>query len=187
MLNKIKAIEYLLKENFQVEKSEKFIEFDEETVFLNNYSSKISVVLKEYQKFQEEKIIEDVVKTRAFLRNLDINIWNTYYLILLDNELNYFEDVKKYYSIEKNSKGIRKYLLVNNNDFIRMPFLEKKTSLSKETLDFKKSIHELTVSKDEDINNLIEWIFDNNGEFDTIKRNILKGKVKEIFIGDVIK
>jgi hypothetical protein len=179
-INKIKAIEFLSKLDFQVEKSELFIEFDDEIAYLFNPKNNISLIIKQYKKFDEKEIMNDVIKARLLLRELDINIWNTYYLILLDEN----DFSKKWYNIEKNSKGIRKYLIFSEDDFLRIPFLERKPTEILGDLVFDNNLSEILSSENDAVNKLIRWILDDEGEFSVINHNKLKEKVRQIFIGE---
>ncbi|WP_328178487.1 ABC-three component system middle component 1 [Peribacillus frigoritolerans] len=86
------------------------------------YSNKQYLVVVKYYKNPSKEIIRnESIKIREELFHLNFNVWNAYFLICID------EDVSKdfLYLIEKDTKGLRKYVMKDIKDFDRIPILSK--------------------------------------------------------------
>ncbi|MGT2625116.1 ABC-three component system middle component 1 [Streptococcus thoraltensis] len=68
------------------------------------------------------KNIREVIK-----KDTRYNLWNTYFLILVNK--NSFNE--KYYYIERDVRNLRKYVIQNEMDILRLPFLEISNSNKK--------------------------------------------------------
>lgn len=86
----------------------------------------IKVLVKHYNIAPEPKHVGDeAIELRERLLELDMNVWNTYYLICIDNEVE-FDDI---YIIERNTRGLRKYVIREIFDLSRIPFLDAQGQL----------------------------------------------------------
>ncbi|WP_144499216.1 ABC-three component system middle component 1 [Bacillus sp. FDAARGOS_235] len=86
----------------------------------------INVLVKHYNIAPEPKHIGDeAIELRERLLMQDMNAWNAYYLICIDNEVE-FDDV---YIIERNTRGLRKYVIREIFDLDRIPFLNTHSQL----------------------------------------------------------
>lgn len=181
-MDKSKLLSVLDKFNFVVEKSEVFSVFDEEFIYCVNKNNNISIVIKKYKEFSEENILEDVLKARGLLRENNINIWNSYYLILFSNPKNLLKTKPNVYSIERNSKGLRKYVVLNEDDLYRIPFI-KPDQINRANLDFQTNFMEILNTDDSDISKIIRWIMESDGDLIEIKKRTIKEKISEIYNG----
>ena len=87
--------------------------------------------------FREEinniaKNIREVIK-----KDTRYNLWNTYFLIFVNK--NSFNE--KYYYIERDVRNLRKYVIQNEMDILRLPFLDRsnsnrKTKQAEESISF---------------------------------------------------
>jgi len=82
---------------------------------INNIAKSIREVIKEYTKY---------------------NLWNTYFLIVV-NKNSYNE---KYYYIERDVRNLRKYVIQNEMDILRLPFLDILNS-NKEAKQVEESLY----------------------------------------------
>ncbi|MFT4407461.1 ABC-three component system middle component 1 [Bacillus cereus] len=86
----------------------------------------INVLVKNYNIVPDSKHIGDeAIELRERLLMQDMNVWNAYYLICIDNEVK-FDDV---YIIERNTRGLRKYVIREIFDLSRIPFLDNKSKI----------------------------------------------------------
>lgn len=81
---------------------------------------KFNILLKYYPKPSVEIIKEESKKLREELFYGNYNVWNSYFLICVDESAS--KDFT--YLIEKDKKGLRKYVIKNQKDFDRIPFLD---------------------------------------------------------------
>ncbi|KXW06365.1 hypothetical protein NTPn15_10500 [Streptococcus pneumoniae] len=95
-----------------------------------------------------EEINERAKNIREVIKNeTRDNLWNTYLLILINK--NSFNE--KYYYIERDVRNLRKYVIQNEMDILRIPFMEisnrnKKTKQVEESISFtSEKIKELYV------------------------------------------
>lgn len=89
----------------------------------------IFVFIKLYDDIQinPDQIIRDVIKIRRNLeRSTGVNIWNSYMLACLNSSSDsYLELVMK---VEKDTTAIRKYIIQQEKDLDRIPFLDNTRS-----------------------------------------------------------
>ncbi|WP_330162647.1 ABC-three component system middle component 1, partial [Streptococcus pneumoniae] len=60
------------------------------------------------------KSIREIIKN-----HVEYNLWNTYLLVLVD--INLFNE--KYYYVERDVRNLRKYVIQNEKDISRIPFI----------------------------------------------------------------
>ncbi|MGR5879235.1 ABC-three component system middle component 1 [Bacillus pacificus] len=92
------------------------------TYYENKY---ISVLLKSFSEFPTSDMFKhECLNIREILIDLDKNIWNSYYLICLEGEI---EGLNKdlIYLLERDKVAIRKYVIQNKSDIYRIPFLSR--------------------------------------------------------------
>lgn len=84
----------------------------------------INVFLKVYNMDVEAKnIIDDTLKIRRQLvNNQEVNIWNSYMLIFLQEESDSYIDLVL--NVEKDTTALRKYVICKESDINRIPFLD---------------------------------------------------------------
>ncbi|MGW5952466.1 ABC-three component system middle component 1 [Bacillus mycoides] len=177
-MNKTRLLEVLDSHKFTVEKSEMFLKNHEEFVYCVNEDKHLSLIVKEYQEYSQSKIINDVMKVRTILKEHEINIWNSYYLILCTSVELLEEIGTKIYSIERNSKGLRKYVIMSEADLYRIPFI--KDSYSEEiSLNFETNFEEILSTSDQEVSMLLKWILESDGDFLEIKKPLIKDRINK--------
>ncbi|MGV3266478.1 ABC-three component system middle component 1 [Cytobacillus pseudoceanisediminis] len=178
-MNKSELLEVLDRQKFIVKNTEMFQKNYKEFVYCYNYEKKISLIVKEYEQFSQSSIVEDVMQVRMLLRANEINIWNSYYIILAPRLSEQAE--KKIYSIERNPKGLRKYVITNERDLYRIPFIKLEQS-SGILLNFESSFNDILSSNDQDVIKFLEWIMESQGDTIEIKKSIIKDKITKSFV-----
>ncbi|MCC3359552.1 ABC-three component system middle component 1 [Bacillus sp. REN16] len=179
-MDKSKLLQYLDDNKFIFEKSEIFIRGDEEFIYCINRNTNISIVIKQYKDFDLSEILQDVTIARSILRENDINIWNSYYLILFLDPDSLLESISKIYSIERDSKGLRKYVILDEDDLYRMPFFEPNRT-SGISLDFETNFNEIIFTENREIITLMKWIMEMNGDLIDLKKQKIKEKISEVY------
>lgn len=180
-INKPELIEILARNSFFVLNTHIFKNNLFDFTFL--YSDVISkgIIIKEYNDEESLKSVnQEVVLVKEILKKLNYNVWNVYYFVLIDIG---YEQNKKFYSIERDSRNMRKYILQTVEDVKRVPFLEVVSNSEKEKkvlIDFHGFIED---SKDIEINNIVTEIINCEGEYKELSkqkiRNILKEKLSQ--------
>ena len=181
-MDKSRLLSILDKYSFIVEKSEVFSKLDEDFIYCVNKDRNISIIIKQYKEFNQMSILDDVIKVRGILRENNINIWNSYYLISFVNSEVLSGSESKVYSIERNSRGLRKYVIINEEDLYRMPFI-KPYQAERVLLDFKTNFNEILETEDKEITKVLRWIMESNGDLVDIKKQTIKEKISEIYFG----
>lgn len=181
-MNKIKLLEVLYKHHFIVEKSEVFLNNHEEFIHCINKDNQISLIIKEYRHQDLLNVDNDVMKVRAILRENNINIWNSYYLVLLvSGEISAAVD-SKIYSMERKPQGLRKYVIISENDLYRIPFIANR-KVDTVSLNFAANFDEFLKTDDIEAKDFLEWIIESGGDFIEIKKKIVREKVNELIKG----
>lgn len=180
-MDKIKLLEILSNKNFVVKNSEFYLGNHEEFIHCFNEDKKISLIIKEYETKDNTTILNDVMKVRKILRENNVNIWNSYFLILLNQGDSENIDVKNY-GIERNSQGLRKYVINDNNDVYRMPFIKKDDGNSTK-LDFTGDFKEILKTDDSELQDYLNWLIDTDGDMVEIKKKVIKEKINELIKG----
>lgn len=144
----------------------------------------INVFLKGYDKYLEvADVIRDTIEVRKQLENnFEVNIWNSYMLICFEkSDKPYIDLVMK---IEKDTTAIRKYLICEESDLDRVPFLDNTDS---ESVKPKKILTEESKNLGDikELVNLIqELTFQEGGKIAPKKlRSILETKYLKEIIG----
>lgn len=135
----------------------------------------LNVIIQNLDIGMELKDIkEEVIRMREKLHQVQINVWNTYYILCADEQI---VDNENLFFIERDSTGLRKYVVKEEEDINRIPFLDNqpvnridnpikiKDSISKndKTIDFLFNFIEENngaeqIISDEDINEMIDRI-----------------------------
>jgi len=135
----------------------------------------LNVIIQNLDIGMELKDIkEEVIRMREKLHQVQINVWNTYYILCADEQI---VDNENLFFIERDSTGLRKYVVKEEEDINRIPFLDNqpvnridnpikiKDSMSKndKTIDFLFNFIEENngaeqIISDEDINEMIDRI-----------------------------
>ncbi|MFB9274173.1 ABC-three component system middle component 1 [Cohnella cellulosilytica] len=81
-----------------------------------------NVVIKKLHYSEEINLIKSFsMEIRSILIGLKENIWNTYLLFCIGNEV----DFETNYKIERDTQALRKYAICNETDLNRIPFLDE--------------------------------------------------------------
>ncbi|HDR7378768.1 TPA: hypothetical protein QCX22_003944 [Bacillus toyonensis] len=178
-MKKSELLSILDSNNFIVSKSELFIKkSNTEYAYCFNRKLNTGFVVKKYQHFDYENILKDVIDVFLLLKKNEINIWNTYYIILLELDKESKEKHSDFYKIERNSQGLRKYVIMTKNDLYRIPFLFNLQN--KEELNHISNMKGFLHTGEKEIDDFIEWIIE-AVESDEIKRNDIKVRVDNLF------
>ena len=164
-MNYSNVLIWLRKRDFEVEHSEFF---HPHYVFCKK--DHINLVLKEYNnKPNSDKVRSDVIDIRTKLVKLGENIWNTYFLVCTEKQ----SDTPPY-SIEKDSVGLRKYVINSQEDFARIPFLD--TITTSNGASDKKTIMEIQKTVNVKLDRVVDFIISIEGH----ERELNKKEVIEI-------
>lgn len=216
-MKRSQCLKVLHTHNFIVQDSDFFLESNDLYYCYNQFLN-IGFVVKEYPNYCSDSIMSDVALARSILREINANVWNTYFIILLSNDnankntkdqldssdankdsndLLYRSDTnkdnnnpldssnfnkdsnKEFYQIERDSKGLRKYLILEEEDLYRIPFIRSEKE-QETSLNFASDFNEILKTKDQDVNELVEWIFSQDGEYKEIQKKNIKIKINEI-------
>lgn len=104
------------------------------------YRSPINhVVLKKIHTYDEiGEIMSFSSKIRSIQLDAKVNISNTYLLFCIMKELDY----ETFFMIERDTKALRKYVIRNEMDLNRIPFLDDLMNVSKDGIDIKEKQEE---------------------------------------------
>lgn len=174
-MNYNQAIEWLRQRNFKVEQSEKFY-----PDYFFCKKDQINVVVKEYkEKEVSSQVRSDAVDVRTILNKAGENIWNTYFFICKENE-----DVNIPYSLEKDSIGLRKYVINSPEDFNRIPFLDQENSYDGER---EASIKLPSINNTSNLEKVVERIISIDGLQRELGTDDLKSIMIDLYGMEVIK
>lgn len=119
-------------------------------------NGKINIAVKYYHYNPSFDLIKvESNKLREELFNLRYNIWNSYVFICVNNNN---EDRDFVYLVEKDTKGLRKYVIQTVKDFDRLPFLNTKKVASEFT-----EINSINKINNSEVNTILEYIKINQG------------------------
>lgn len=114
----------LLKNGFEVH------DIDEiEKMGASLYKSTVNnVILKKLHHVEEVNLVKSFsMNLRSILMDRNENVWNTYLLFCMDNEI----DFEINYKIERDTNVLRKYAICNELDLNRIPFLDEFREIKK--------------------------------------------------------
>ncbi|MFD5852492.1 ABC-three component system middle component 1 [Cytobacillus pseudoceanisediminis] len=165
-MEKNELLNWLRRNGFVVESSDSFFP---DYIFLKK--EHINLVIKDYRTDPTyTDILNDSMDIRLRLKKNNRNASNTYFLVLLQ------EDSKlSPYVIEKDSRGLRKYVITKFLDFKRIPFLDLSTEDNDK--DFKTDFLQGQVESDETIKQIINYIVENEGS----SRSLTKEEVNSAY------
>lgn len=151
------------------------LDFDESHPYLFFSKEQFNLVVCSYKnKININELNDEVQSIRTKLIRKNINIWNTYMLILFENEINFDEA----FLIEKNASSLRKYVITSMEDFKRIPFLD---NVEFDNNGFSTTEKISTISYTENLQRVINFIQENNGENEKFKANYIRSKVPLLF------
>ncbi|TKC14757.1 ABC-three component system middle component 1 [Robertmurraya kyonggiensis] len=168
-MDKQLVLNWLLKHGFVVQNSEQFYP----DIFLEK--EHLCVVVKEYkEEIDEGMIINDSVDIRIKLKKMNRNSWNCYFLILLSSK----SEISPYI-IEKDPRGVRKYVIKDYQSFKRIPFLD---FLSIHEVEKKiDQVSLLNINRDKKLQYLLEYIIKSGGNSRTLKSEEINSAFNILF------
>jgi len=163
-MNYREILEWLRCHNFEVGHSEFF---HPNYVFCKKEQT--NVVIKEYSDTNiTNQIRSDAVDIRSTLNKLGENVWNTYFLVCTNSN---FKSIP--YSIEKDSVGLRKYVINSTIDFKRIPFLDISTTLEDDDSNNDIKIYS---TQNDNLNSVIDYII----SLDGLQKDLKEAEMNEI-------
>jgi hypothetical protein len=154
-------------------------EIDYQT-FYDETNGKLIIVYNE-QIAQDDSLrekINDISKSiREIIKNhVEYNLWNTYLLVLVDK--NSFNE--KYYYVERDVRNLRKYVIQNENDISRIPFI----NILENKLD-NEELKGHSYSPSEQIQDLYKSLIDKDGDRKKLSNFKISETLKELkFLGE---
>ncbi|MBX9987158.1 ABC-three component system middle component 1 [Priestia aryabhattai] len=143
-------------------------------------NNKVNIAIKYYHNNPGFDLIKvESHKLRETLFKLGYNIWNSYMFICPNND----EDDKDFvYLVEKDTGGLRKYVIQTIKDFDRIPFLNVQKSTNK-----FNEINAIDKTNSSEVNTILEYLKENRGmekklsvnEVDYIVRKMLNRVIEE--------
>ncbi len=103
-------------------------------------------------------IKKETIRIREKLHQVQINVWNTYYILCADEET---VDNEHLFFIERDSTGLRKYVVKEEEDINRIPFLDNQPV---NRIDNPIKIKDSIAKDDKTIELLFNFIEENNGD-----------------------
>ncbi len=85
----------------------------------------------------------------------------------------------KNYNIERNSIGLRKYVINEASDLYRIPFIKEESSESNE-LNFSKSLNEILSTDDPELKKIYDWMIKEDASYTDLGTKKIQDKVNEI-------
>lgn len=176
-MNKSETLFLLNDFGYTVTDTEKIGSDFSEYAYTYNEENNIGFIIKEYEEFNVIEINSDVLKVRTKLKKLNYNVWNTYFLITFKKSSEIYKiNHNKVYSIERNPKGLRKYILITEKDVYRIPFIKSEESNTFD-LNFGGNIESIFQIEDEETKKFVQWLIENNGEYAAVNKNDLKKEI----------
>ncbi|MCA1049376.1 hypothetical protein LCM14_06165 [Priestia aryabhattai] len=166
------VLKWLRKKEFDVENSHVFYP---EYIFCKR--NQINLVLKEYCEKDSEKIRYDSSEIRSTVNQIGENVWNTYFLICRSSGTEPLP-----YSIERDSVGVRKYVINSEKDFLRIPFLDEMNNEKNASNTELLNIHS---SQNESLENLTNYLIDIEGSHRVLNKKEISELLTKVYKLDV--
>ncbi|MCP3742385.1 ABC-three component system middle component 1 [Rossellomorea sp. BNER] len=136
-------------------------------------SSIYHVVMKKIHSNEELKDIKSYsTNIRNIMLNERVNTCNTYLFFCIDKQIDY----ETFFRIERDTTALRKYVIRNEMDFKRIPFLD---NLTEET---QNGVEELKNNQDENfyLLKIYDFITSHNGHHNKLSQLEIETSVKMI-------
>ncbi|KRF53821.1 hypothetical protein ASG98_25510 [Bacillus sp. Soil531] len=167
------VLKWLRKKEFDVENSHAFYP---EYIFCKR--NQINLVLKEYSQSNDtEKIRYDSSEIRSIVNKIGENVWNTYFLICRSIGTEPLS-----YSVERDSVGVRKYVINSEKDFLRIPFLDEMNNEKNARNTELLNIHS---NQDERLENLTNYLIDIEGSHRVLNKKEISELLTKVYKLDV--
>lgn len=146
------------------------------------YKSSINyVVLKKVYTYEELNNINHYsTEIRKVMLSDKLNINNTYLMLCTNIDLDY----ETFFIIERDTKALRKYLIRNEKDLNRIPFLDNSKGSSKKNIVLKKEIEDNTY-----LNKIFNFIEVNSGQQNKLTKQQIDKSIEMIMdlVGEEIE
>lgn len=169
-LQKSKIISQLLRKGFDLIQLSEF-ENTEYVLFRKGHT--FAIICHYVNQPSLDSIEEEAQNLRNIMHKNRINAWNTYLLISFEREID-FNDL---FVIERSSSSMRRYVITNEIDFNRIPFLD---NIEVITNPFKIT-SQTTVGNDEQIKKIIGFFQKHNGGNVKINSQTIQSELNELF------
>jgi len=133
-------------------------------------NSKFNILVKYFYNPKEECIREESIRLRERLFYLNYNVWNSYYLVCVNDSVS--KDFT--YLLEKETRGLRKYVVKSIKDFDRIPLFDKSGGSRNFQFEFTST------EEDKDISNILELVKKNNGLETKFTNQVVNDIIQEI-------
>jgi hypothetical protein len=122
-----------------------------------------------------DDIKEETLRLRNALHQKRVNVWNSYYLLCVDGQR---VDDEMIFFIERESTGIRKYVIRNEDDLSRIPFLDNTPVRKIENpIQFNENIN----NYGEIVKKLFEYLKEQNGDNEKLDNKKIEQALSYIF------
>lgn len=131
------------------------LNWDKELGVLTYKKNQIILILKAYydSEVTNKEIINDIIKIRNNLeKKTQFNIWNSYVLVCLNTSYESYIDLVM--KVEKDTTALRKYVIYNENDLKRIPFLDDTCS---ENLKIRNIFEDIEFDNLESIQEIVDY------------------------------
>lgn len=170
-MNTVEVINYINSKEFNIVD----IDLEDRSSYVFFKREQINLVVCKYRSSDELNEIDTAaLEIRMKLIKNKINIWNTYMILVFEDEI----DIEDAYLIEKNAKSMRKYVIRNLDDFKRIPFLDD-TIVEMGAMSITDRI--LTNYESQELENVISFIKKNNGENIKLRPADIKDHINILF------
>jgi len=141
------------------------------------YRSSINhVVLKKIHTHEE---LEDIRAYSTDIRNIilneKLNVNNTYLLFCINEEIDY----ETFYLIERDTRALRKYVIRNERDLNRIPFLDNIKENENANINIEKEEGK-EVEDNYYLLKIFEYLTENTGQHNKLSTEQIEGSVKKI-------
>ncbi|MGU3397251.1 ABC-three component system middle component 1 [Priestia sp. D51] len=137
------------------------------------YKSSINyVVMKKIHNHQELKNIKSyAAEIRNILLSQKINIWNAYLFFCVSENINY----ETFFMVERDTKSLRKYVIRNDLDLDRIPFIDNH-------IGYKKIDPNVTTNSEENpyLTRIFDFITTHNGRQNKFSPTEVEASIKMI-------
>lgn len=173
-INKERLLEIIAQNDFFVSEINIFGDSLPQVAFSYNDKTSRGIIVGEYKSVKQLKNInEDVYMAKEILKNLNYNTWNIYFLILFNQEE--YTD-KSVFNLERDSRNMRKYVILSIADLKRIPFLSSIVNQLEDTSEKLLLYGEIEKSEDKEINDFLFDLIHYKGEY----KELSYQKIKEI-------
>ncbi|WP_340397437.1 ABC-three component system middle component 1 [Paenibacillus sp. FSL E2-0202] len=142
----------------------------EDTEFSLFTKGQFNVILRQSDgKPDPKSIVSEANFLRQTMHKNKLNAWNSYLIISSEEPMSFSE----VFMIERNAEALRKYVVQNDNDLLRIPFLDN-TETVKNLFDISSL---KSKSQNVFLNNIQEFLLENNGANEKINPKVIQEQI----------